>query len=78
MINTCNRELMVKLYKWMERHENPKKMGVDEAGQYFQAAWAELDDILQEHTASPWAMRLVIGFYEALEEAYKQTFQNVP
>lgn len=78
MIDSHNRELSAKLYRWFERHEKPKKMGVDEAGQYFQAAWAELDDILQEHTASPWAMRLVIGYYEALEEVYKQTVQNMP
>lgn len=77
MVNACNRDLMTKLYRWMERHEIPKSMQPDEASQYFQSAWAELDDILQEHSGTPWGMRLVIGFYEALEDAYKENSQNV-
>ncbi len=66
-----NRDLMAALYRWFEEHEvPPKKPSEQEMTHFFQSAWLDLDEIIQKHPG-PWAMNLAIGFYAALEEAYK-------
>lgn len=71
MKNPAHRELMAQLYRWFEKYENPPKNPTDEEmTAFFQGAWAELDEIIQQ-VQSPWTMRMCIGFYEALEDAYK-------
>jgi hypothetical protein len=71
MKNPAHRELMAQLYRWFEKYENPPKNPTDEEmTKFFQGAWAELDEIIQK-VQSPWTMRMCIGFYEALEDAYK-------
>lgn len=71
MKNPAHRELMAQLYRWFEKYENPPKNPTDEEmTAFFQGAWAELNEIIQK-VQSPWTMRMCIGFYEALEDAYK-------
>lgn len=71
MKNPAHRELMAQLYRWFEKYENPPKdPNTEEMTAFFQGAWAELDEIIQK-VQSPWTMRMCIGFYEALEDAYK-------
>ena len=71
MKNPAHRELMAQLYRWFEKYENPPKNPTDEEmTAFFQGAWHELDEIIQQ-VQSPWTMRMCIGFYEALEDAYK-------
>lgn len=66
-----NRELMARLYRWFETRENPPKLtDDDELKNYFMSAWLELDGIIQDHPG-PWAMKMAIGFYDGLEEAFK-------
>lgn len=71
MKNPAHRELMAQLYRWFEKYENPpKNPSTEEMTAFFQGAWLELDEIIQK-VQSPWTMRMCIGFYEALEDAYK-------
>ena len=71
MKNPAHRELMAQLYRWFEKYENPPKNPTDEEmTAFFQGAWAELNELIQK-VQSPWTMRMCIGFYEALEDAYK-------
>ncbi len=71
MINPQNRDVTVRLYRWMEAREFPKKMTTDEAVEYFKAAWEEIKEILQACSESEWAGDLAIGYYQALENRWK-------
>lgn len=72
MQNPANRELMAQLYRWFEKYEQPKKIkDLDKQADFFRGAWLDLDEIIQ-NVKSPWVSRLAIGFYEALEDAYKE------
>ena len=66
MRDAQNRDLSVALYKWYEQHEDPPMItDLDERVEHCKQAWFELDRIIKEHTSSPWAVKLCIGYYEA-------------
>ena len=72
MQNASNRDLMAQFYRWFEAHEiPPKQPSEEEMTRFFQSAWLELDEIIANHPG-PWALKLAMGFYEGLEEAYKE------
>lgn len=76
MNNPKNREATVQLYRWMELHEYPPKMTVDESCQYFTDAWLGLEEIIQNCQGSEWIKDLAIGYYQALENRYKETKED--
>ena len=71
MINPQNRDALKRLYRWLELREYPTKMDTDTAVEFFKTAWAELAEIMTACPESNWVKRLVTGYYEALEEAWK-------
>lgn len=72
MQNPQNRDLMKDLYRWFEVYEAPPvRPSEEEMTRFFQKAWFDLDEIIQKHPG-PWSLKLAIGFYEALENAYKE------
>lgn len=73
MINPQNRDITVRLYRWMEQREYPHQMTDDEAVEYFKAAWLEINEILHACPESEWAADLAYGYYQALENRYIHT-----
>ena len=71
MINPQNREATVRLYRWMEKREVVPQMTNEQACTFFEEAWKEIDEIIKACEGSDWVHDLAIGYYQALENRYK-------
>lgn len=69
------REMLQALYRWAERYEEVPRIDPldhEAAGKYFEEAWQLLNEIIQKYGGGTWAEWMAIGYYQALDEVYKE------
>lgn len=75
MKNKELRDMMAKLYRLIEKYESiPDMTYQDECELFFSTASKECSDIYNQYD-SPYARKLIVAFYDALCDLYKQKYR---